>query len=158
MGTVNNNMAKLYRNCIDAFRDSSCQVILSVGNLVDIQEFADLPENIGVFSQVDQIAVLQHADVFVTHCGMNSVSEGLYFGVPLVMLPQTSEQHGVAARVLQMEAGVELKKTAPEDIREAVEQVLEDARYKKNAQMIGDGFHSCAGAKGAADKILSVCR
>ena len=158
MGTVNNNMAKLYRNCIDAFRDSSCQVILSVGNLVDIQEFADLPENIGVFSQVDQIAVLQQADVFVTHCGMNSVSEGLYFGVPLVMLPQTSEQHGVAARVLQMEAGVELKKTAPEDIREAVEQVLEDARYKKNAQMIGDGVHSCAGAKGAADKILSVCR
>lgn len=158
MGTVNNNMAKLYRNCIDAFRDSSCQVILSVGNLVDIQEFADLPENIGVFSQVDQIAVLQQADVFVTHCGMNSVSEGLYFGVPLVMLPQTSEQHGVAARVLQMEAGVELKKTAPEDIREAVEQVLEDAHYKKNAQMIGDGFRSCAGAKGAADKILSVCR
>lgn len=158
MGTVNNNMAKLYRNCIDAFRDSSCQVILSVGNLVDIQEFADLPENIGVFSHVDQIAVLQQADVFVTHCGMNSVSEGLYFGVPLVMLPQTSEQHGVAARVLQMEAGVELKKTAPEDIREAVEQVLEDARYQKYAQMIGDGFRSCAGAKGAADKILSVCR
>ena len=158
MGTVNNNMAKLYRNCIDAFRDSSCQVILSVGNLVDIQEFADLPENIGVFSHVDQIAVLQQADVFVTHCGMNSVSEGLYFGVPLVMLPQTSEQHGVAARVLQMEAGVELKKTAPEDIREAVEQVLEDAHYKKNAQMIAEGFRSCAGAKGAADKILSVCR
>lgn len=158
MGTVNNNMAKLYRNCIDAFRDSSCQVILSVGNLVDIQEFADLPENISVFSQVDQIAVLQQADVFVTHCGMNSVSEGLYFGVPLVMLPQTSEQHGVAARVLQMEAGVELKKTAPEDIREAVGQVLEDTRYQKNAQMIGEGFRSCAGAKGAADKILSVCR
>lgn len=158
MGTVNNNMAKLYRNCIDAFRESSCQVILSVGNLVDIQEFADLPENISVFSQVDQIAVLQQADVFVTHCGMNSVSEGLYFGVPLVMLPQTSEQHGVAARVLQMEAGVELKKTAPEDIREAVGQVLEDARYQKNAQMIGEGFRSCSGAKGAADKILSVCR
>jgi len=158
MGTVNNNMAKLYRNCIDAFRDSSCQVILSVGNLVNIQEFADLPENIGVFSHVDQIAVLQQADVFVTHCGMNSVSEGLYFGVPLVMLPQTSEQHGVAARVLQMEAGVELKKTAPEDIREAVGQVLEDARYQKNAQMIAEGFRSCAGAKGAADKILSVCR
>ena len=158
MGTVNNNMAKLYRNCIDAFRDSSCQVILSVGNLVNIQKFADLPENIGVFSQVDQIAVLQQADVFVTHCGMNSVSEGLYFGVPLVMLPQTSEQHGVAARVLQMEAGVELKKTAPEDIREAVGQVLEDARYQKNAQMIAEGFRSCAGAKGAADKILSVCR
>lgn len=158
MGTVNNNMAKLYRNCIDAFRESSCQVILSVGNLVDIQEFEDLPENISVFSHVDQIAVLQQADVFVTHCGMNSVSEGLYFGVPLVMLPQTSEQHGVAARVLQMEAGVELKKTAPEAIREAVGQVLEDARYQKNAQMIGEGFRSCAGAKGAADKILSVCR
>ena len=59
---------------------------------------------------MDQIAVLQIADVFLTHCGMNSASEALYFGVPLVMLPQTPEQGGVYTRVLELGAGVKLDK------------------------------------------------
>ena len=36
--------------------------------------------------------MLARASVFVTHCGMNSASEGLYFGVPLVLYPQQAEQ------------------------------------------------------------------
>lgn len=39
---------------------------------------------------------------------MNSASEGLWFGVPLVCYPQTQEQQGVANRVLAWEAGVRL--------------------------------------------------
>lgn len=99
MGTVNNDRMLLYKNCISALADTGYQVILSVGNLVPVEDFGTLPENISVFSHVDQIAVLQQADVFVSHCGMNSASESLYFGVPLVMLPQTAEQSGVAERV-----------------------------------------------------------
>ena len=51
-------------------------------------------ENISVFESVDQIAVLSAADVFLSHCGMNSVSESLYYQVPLIMHPLTSEQKG----------------------------------------------------------------
>ena len=43
--------------------------------------------NFIVKQHIDQMAVLQIADVFITHCGMNSVSESLYFQVPLVMFP-----------------------------------------------------------------------
>ena len=157
MGTVNNDMLPLYRKFIAALAKTEYQVILSVGNLVPMEAFGELPENISVHPSVDQITVLEKADVFISHCGMNSVSESLYFGVPLVMLPQTSEQGAVAERTEQVGAGLKLVKTDATSIYEAVEQVLSDETYAKNAAVISEGFKRCAGAKGAADKILSVC-
>ena len=107
---------------------------------------------------VDQIAVLQKADVFLTHCGMNSVSEALYYGVPLVMLPKTSEQKGVAHRAEQLGAGIMLEKETPKDILSAVKLVFSDGSYAENARKIGEEFRKCSGAAGAADKILEQCR
>lgn len=157
MGTVNNDMLPLYKNAIAAFAQTDYQVILSVGNLVALEKFGDLPENISVYSSVDQIAVLQKADVFLSHCGMNSVNESLYFGVPLIMLPQTSEQGGVAERVSQLGAGIKLKKMDATSLLHAVNNVFATPSYKEQATVISEGFKRCPGAKGAADKILSVC-
>lgn len=154
MGTVNNNMLPLYKQCISAFSDTNYQVIMSVGNLVSIDDFGKLPENIAVFSHIDQIAVLKKADVFLSHCGMNSVNESLYFHVPLIMLPQTSEQCGVAERVCQLGAGRKLCKIDAASIVNAVDSVLTNSTYRENAAKIADGFKRCSGAKGAADKII----
>ena len=74
------------------------------------------------------------------------------------MLPKTSEQGGVAERVRQMEAGLLLQKTGPKDIREAIDTVLSDPKYRQNAAGIAQGFRSCTGAKGAADKIEQCCQ
>lgn len=157
MGTVNTDMLPLYRNCIAGLAGSGYQVVISVGNLVDISQLGDLPENISVFPSVDQIAVLEQADAFLTHCGMNSASEALFYGVPLVMHPQTSEQGAVATRTEQLGAGIRLTETSPSAIREAVEKVLSEPSYRENAGKISESFRHCSGAKGAADKILSVC-
>jgi MGT family glycosyltransferase len=155
MGTVNNDMMLFYKNCISALADTDYQVIMSVGNIVSVEKFGKLPEKISVFSHVDQIAVLKQADVFLSHCGMNSVSESLYFGVPLVMLPQTSEQKGVAERVFQLGAGIKLDKTLY--VLSAINEIFEDNTYKQNASKISEGFKNSSGAKGAADKIIEVC-
>ena len=157
MGTVNNDMSEFYSTCITAFRDTEYQVIMSVGNLVSVKNLGDVPENISVLPSVDQIAVLKKADVFVSHCGMNSVSESLYFEVPLVMLPQTSEQKGVAEKVMQFGAGVKLDKADIGSLRRAVAEVLADDKYKENAGKISESFRNSSGAKGAADKIEQVC-
>ena len=157
MGTVNNDMMPFYKACISALRDTDYQVIMSVGNLVSIEDFGELPENISVYSHVDQIAVLKKADVFVSHCGMNSVSESLYFEVPLVMLPQTSEQKGVAERVSQLGAGVKLDKLDGVSVMTAINKILSIDTYKQNAKKIAEGFKNSSGAKGAADKIIKVC-
>lgn len=157
MGTVNNNMLPLYRSCLAALKDMPWQVILSVGQQADIAGLGALPEGTAFYPSVDQIAVLEQADVFVSHCGMNSVSESLYFGVPLVMLPMTAEQRGVAARVEQLGAGLRLNRTAPKAIREAVRRVLENPAYGEHAARIAEGFRACPGAEGAADKIERCC-
>ena len=157
MGTVNNDMMPFYKGCIAAFRDTDFQVIMSVGNLVSVDDFGSLPENISVFTHVDQISVLEKADVFVSHCGMNSVSESLYYEVPLVMLPQTTEQKGVMQRVADLGAGIKLQKTDGISVLNAVNEILCDETYKQNAKKISEGFKKCPGAKGAAEKILEVC-
>lgn len=157
MGTVNNNMMPFYKSCISALKDSEYQVIMSVGSLVDLKSFGKLPENISVYSYVDQIAVLEKADVFVSHCGMNSASESLYFEVPLVMLPQTSEQKGVAEQILRLGAGIMPDKMKGTSVLNAINKILSDNKYKENAKKIAESFKASSGAKGAADKIIKVC-
>lgn len=158
MGTVNNDLLPLYRNCIEALSGSGHQVILSVGSQVHLADFGPLPENVEVYPYVDQIAVLQQADVFLTHCGMNSVSEALYFGVPLLMIPKTKEQEGVAERVRQLGAGVLLETAGPDEIRSRVDTLLRDSSCRIQAGEIAEGFRRCGGAAAAADKIESCCR
>ena len=157
MGTVNNDMMPFYKSCISALANTEYQVIMSVGNVVDTEAFGKLPENISVYPTVDQIALLEQADVFVSHCGMNSVSESLYFEVPLVMLAQTSEQKGVAERVFQLGAGIKVDRMDGKSVLEAINQIFNNSTFKQNAKQIAEGFKNASGAKGAADKILKVC-
>jgi len=158
MGTVINNSVGFYKKCIEALADTEYQTIISVGNLINIEDLGDIPDNITISRFVDQIAVLSQADVFLTHCGMNSVNESLYYKVPLVMFPQTSEQDGVATRVEQLGAGVRLKHINVKSIRETIEKVLNTKSYYEQASKISQGFHKCTGAKGAADKIEQMCK
>ena len=112
-------------------------------------ENESLPENIQVYESVDQMAVLSIADAFITHCGMNSASEGLYYKVPLVLFPQTPEQGAVARRVEELGAGVRLKSITEADIMDALKQVLNEPCYRDGAARISESFHTCGGAKEA---------
>ncbi len=142
MGTVNQNR-EFYRNCIHVLGQTDWQIIISMGT--NTEHFDRLPDNIEVYETVDQMAVLSIADAFITHCGMNSASEGLYFKVPLVLFPQTTEQGAVARRVEELGAGVRLKSISEEDILQALKSVLEEAAYKNSAVRISESFHACGG-------------
>ena len=146
MGTVNQDR-EFYRNCIHALGQTDWQVIISMGT--NPEHFEDLPDNIRIYESVDQMAVLDIADAFITHCGMNSASEGLYFEVPLVLFPQTPEQGAVARRVEELGAGTRLDSISEESIMESLNKVLFDPAYKENAVRISDSFKACGGAQEA---------
>lgn len=153
-GTVMNALAPFYRACLAAFGgDARYQLVLSVGSQVDIAALGAIPENCAVYASVDQMAVLARADVFLTHCGMNSVSEALWHGLPLVLFPQTAEQRGVANRTATLGAGLPLTDATPSGIRRAVEAALTDPRYRASAQKVAEGFRHCPGAQAAAAAI-----
>lgn len=155
MGTVNQNR-EFYRNCIRALGQTDWQVILSMGT--NTEHFEHLPENIRVYESVDQMAVLSIADAFITHCGMNSASEGLYFRVPLVLFPQTPEQGAVARRTEELGAGVMLRSISEEDVMQALRAVLFEPQYKERASRISDSFRACGGAAEARAFLESIGR
>ena len=155
MGTINQNR-EFYRNCIRALGRTDWQVIISMG--ANTEHFKELPANVRVYESVDQMAVLSIADAFITHCGMNSASEGLYFKVPLVLFPQTPEQGAVAVRTEELGAGVRLKSISEDDILAALNKVLNDPSYKAHASEISDSFRACGGAAEARAFLEEVAR
>lgn len=155
MGTVIHNMSDFYKNCIEAFKNSDYEIIMSVGENTDLSQFNNVPPNITIKNKVNQIEVLKDTQVFLTHCGMNSVSEGLYYAVPLVLYPQTVEEGGVALRVEQLNAGIPLKENSPESIRQTVETVLSEKMYKENAKKISESFRCFGGPLAAAEAVLN---
>ena len=142
MGTVNQNR-EFYRNCIHALGQTDWQVIISMGT--NPEHYDQLPDNIHIYESVDQMAVLSIADAFITHCGMNSASEGLYFQVPLVLFPQTPEQDAVARRTEELSAGIRLKSISEEDILDALNQVLNNPKYKVGVARVSESFKKCGG-------------
>ncbi|MBQ6439883.1 MAG: glucosyltransferase [Mogibacterium sp.] len=155
MGTVNQDR-QFYRNCINVLAPTGWQVIISMGTNTD--HFTDLPENIQVYESVDQMAVLSIADAFITHCGMNSASEGLYYSVPLVLFPQTPEQNAVAKRVEELGAGVRLKSTSEEDVFESLTKIINDRQYKAGAKRVSESFRGCGGAAEAKEFLEMIVK
>ena len=155
MGTVNQNR-EFYRNCIRALGRTDWQVIISMGT--NPEHFDHVPANIQIYEYVDQMAVLSITDAFITHCGMNSASEGLYFQVPLVLFPQTPEQGAVAKRVEELGAGVRLNSISEEDILQALQKVLFETEYRENAVRISDSFKVCGGAEEARLFLEDIAR
>ena len=155
MGTVNNDMPALYRACIAALADKY-ELVLSTGSQVDPAALGELPPHVTAAQHVDQMAVLADCDAFLTHCGMNSVSEALYCGVPLVLFPQTAEQKGVANRTAELGAGAMLADGTEAAIRAAVDAVVAEGKYREGAAKIRDSLRNCGGPQEAAEFILSV--
>lgn len=153
MGTVINDRSDFYGKCIDALRNLNADVIISCGNAINPEELGTLPDNIQVYPYVDQLAILAKTDVFITHCGMNSVSESLYMAAPMVLYPQTSEQCAVARRVTEIGTGIMLKEDSADGIRAAVQEILKNKTYGNAAAKCSADFRACPGTAGAAEFI-----
>ncbi len=153
LGTVINDRPDFYRTCISALGNQNLDVVISCGNAITRESLGEIPDNFQVFASVNQLDVLSKADVFLSHCGMNSVSESLYMGTPLVLYPQTAEQKAVARRVTEIGAGKMLSDDSAEGIRLTVLELLENPVYQEGAESCGKDFRNCSGPSGAAEFI-----
>ena len=108
LGTIFNNQPEFFKTCFEAFGDSSYQVVLSAGTQVDRNALGARPTNVLVASYVPQLEILARASCFITHAGMNSTMEALYYGVPMVAIPQMVEQAMTARRIAELVLGLHL--------------------------------------------------
>ncbi|GGA34170.1 macrolide family glycosyltransferase [Paenibacillus physcomitrellae] len=160
LGTVFNQALDFYKLCLSAFAGTNHTVILSVGRQTQVAELGDLPANFIVRPYVPQLEVLQHAKLFITHGGMNSTHEGLYYAVPMIVLPQSADQPAIARRVAELGAGIHLNQDhlTAEALRDAAEHVLGDAAIRRNSAKLGDSLRAAGGVERAADEIFTYKR
>ncbi|MCR8987564.1 macrolide family glycosyltransferase [Brevibacillus laterosporus] len=159
MGSILNKDIEFYKFCFEALHDIRAQFVLSSGQGTDMSSLEDsIPHNFIIEPYVPQLEVLQQADAFITHAGMNSASEALYYNVPLVMIPLSSDQPLVAKQVEEFGAGITLDKSqlTPEDLKSALLQVLNESAYKQHAERLGDSLRNAGGYKEAASRIMAL--
>jgi MGT family glycosyltransferase len=153
LGTVFNENRAFFRACVAAFASKEVQVVLSLGQGLPVDRLGPLPPNVLARSFVPQVALLPYVDLFVTHAGVNSVHEGLYFGVPLLLVPQQAEQAMVAVRIAELGAGlrVRAREVSAGIVWERAWRLLTEPGFKDQAQRLGQSLREGGGsARGAA--------
>lgn len=120
------------KECIRAFGGKDMSVILNTGS-VNPKALGKIPRNIYAYSFVPQIEVLQHADVFLTHCGMNSVNEAMTYGVPMVTMPFINDQISNAKRIAALKIGKKVRSfpSSGREIYNTVKDVCDDTHIRK---------------------------
>jgi MGT family glycosyltransferase len=91
---------------------------------------------------VPQIEVLKKAHLFLTHAGMNSISEALHYGVPIVCIPLHGDQPLIAWRIAdELQMGLRLlsnKQLNIEKLTGALDKVLENPKYRLRAKELSE--------------------
>ncbi|GAA5190360.1 glycosyltransferase [Arthrobacter gyeryongensis] len=150
-----NDRPDFFRMCLEGFADTGWQVAMAIGERVEESELGDVPDNVEVRPFFPQLDVLPRADAFLSHTGMNSTMESLYFGVPLIAFPLQPEQVANARRVEDLGLGrrLPLEGLSPELIRETVLEVSGDQAILDNLEAMSARVRGSGGAPAAADAI-----
>ncbi len=155
LGTVFEERPGFFRDAAEALSGLGHRVVLSIGRVAP-HAVQPLPPGVVAAAEVDQVAVLRRAALFVTHAGFNSIQEGLAAGVPLVLCPLMFEQAMNADVVAARGAGLRVGDISPQALRAAAEAVLGAPAYRdaaqrlaaemRQAQRIGDAVDALAGS------------
>ncbi len=160
LGTVVNRNARLYRIVIDACSAIHAQLVLSLGGAGNLDDYRDLPGNTIVVDFAPQLELLRRATIAITHGGLNSALESLSHGVPLVVIPVSFDQPGVAARVRWVGAGefIPSSEINAHRLRTIVERVLQGSSYRDAAGKLRDALARSGGINEAVRIVEEVIR
>jgi UDP:flavonoid glycosyltransferase YjiC (YdhE family) len=101
------------------------------------------------------LALMPRLAAVVCHGGLNTVSEALAHGVPLVVAPIRHDQPVNASLVAAAGAGLRIpfNRFTPEELRAAVETVLSNPSYRAAAAAIRQSFATAGGSRAAAEHL-----
>jgi len=155
LGTLQNRKWEIFQTIAEACLGNDAQIVISLGN-PNIQDFAlDLPGSPLVVPYAPHQQLIEKAALVITHAGMNTTLAALSSGVPLVAIPITNEQPGIASRIARTGAGevVPLKRLNVSRLRDVIRLVLAKDSYKQNALRLQNTIRHAGGVTRAADII-----
>ena len=159
LGTILNKNPGFYRSIMGIAKRIDARFIISTGTGFDSGAMGDIPPNCHLYPSVPQLQVLEHADLFISHGGLNSIHEGLYYSVPLLILPGQPEQLLNGRRLRQLGAGIcsiSPAKVSPGRLQRLIRRLLEDESYRKIAAGIGRELRDAGGYIRAAEVLERV--
>jgi MGT family glycosyltransferase len=140
LGTVKNADTGDFTTGLRALEGYDGTVIATTGRRLDPDELGPVPANAVLAEFVPQAAVLERAELLVSHSGSGTMLGGLVHGVPQVALPRGTDQPQNAALLARAGAGLLV---APEDyavesITAAVTAVTRDPAFRAAAERVRD--------------------
>lgn len=118
------------------------------------------PADVLVLPRVPLLDLLDAGAVaaLVCHSGLNTVTEALAHGVPLVLAPIRHDQPITAAQVEAAGAGrrVDFARADPAEIRRAIEAVLDDPEPRAAAARVAEAFRRDGGLPAAVGRLEAV--
>jgi len=123
--------------------------------VTDPATVATPPAHVRVVARVPMLALMPRLAAVVCHGGLNTVSEALAHGVPLVVAPIRHDQPVNASLVAAAGAGLRIgfNRFSPADLRTALETVLSDPRYRTAAAQLAESFAAAGGSRAAAEHL-----
>jgi zeaxanthin glucosyltransferase len=158
LGTVQNKIWSAYETIAEACAGLDAQLVISLGDAGSAVPTWNLAGDPVVLAYAPQLEMIEEAGVVITHAGMNTVLETLSGGVPMVAIPITNDQPGVAARVVSCGAGeaLPLSKLTAGRLRTLVQRVMGDPLYRQQAIRMQQAIHATRGVERAADIVMDV--
>jgi MGT family glycosyltransferase len=154
MGTLQNGLIDIFRSITQAAIGlKEVQFVLAVGGQLDSKQLGAVPANVMVVSYAPQIDILRRSSLCITHAGLNTALESLSSGVPMLALPITNDQPGVAARIANKKVGIVISpdQASPENFVAAIKRVLGDSTFRDNVRRVQEAIRSTDGLSIAAD-------
>jgi MGT family glycosyltransferase len=155
LGSLGSGDVELMQRLIDTLAQSPHRVIVSKGPQHDRIRLAD---NMTGAEFLPQTSLLPQVDLVITHGGNNTVTEALYFGKPMVVLPLFWDQYDNAQRIDEMGLGARLDTYGhePAELLGAVDRLLADSALAERLRVLSGELQAAPGTVRAADLIEGV--
>lgn len=157
LGTAFNNWPEYYPILFDAVRDLDINVFAALG-AIDPDSLTDVPANVELGKMVPQLDILSQASVFITHAGMGGTGESIYYGVPMIAIPQMDEQ-AITARQIECNglgfALLDKGGITSEMLKEKIQILLNDPSYKEKVNEFSADMKTLGGAKASVNALIS---
>jgi MGT family glycosyltransferase len=155
LGTLQNRVVDMFATIAAAVAPLDAQLVISLGSAdQDVAAVAArCPRGTLVVPVAPQLRLLERATLAITHAGLNTALESLARGVPMVAIPITNDQPGVARRMewLGLAEVVLPRQLTASRLRRAIELVLGDPGYRERARARAAEIASLDGVGRAAD-------
>ncbi|MEV8093593.1 glycosyltransferase [Kitasatospora sp. NPDC085879] len=158
-------LLRMLGHLVTAFADRpDVLVVAATGSVLTEADEPDWPDNFVVRAFLPQLELLEsHADVFITHHGMNSTTESILAGVPMVSLPGAGDQITNAeiatangAAVAYWDLRDPFATVTAETLGRAVDEALHDPAHRAVCGRLAETMAAAGGPARAAGLVVAL--